>query len=322
MTALAEHKTSYLEANQDWLKFVTKMSDSTGDAYGPIWVANAKDNRQLVNECGWITEEQDAYDGKTAVLCGASPAINKQLDTLSNLSQDPDFVFIGLTSGLKILLDNHIQPKYCMMMDGQIAQERFWEGMDLDKTKDITMIASVCAPHELLKRWKGKLKFLAVYSQYGNLHKKIQKWYKPINGCGIYFHALLSQYNTSAAVAYLIFGTRILIFVGNELSFPSQESPYYADGRKDEKDGWYRGKHPDIYGNVVYTNHMLFSLKLGLEDYLGKLPGFFFNCTESGIFGVSARYGNVPWIQQLKLNMGIAQAKSIMRTGQPLYLVH
>jgi hypothetical protein len=319
---LAAHKTNFLESNQDWFKFVENMSDNTGDAYGKTWVANAKDNRQLVKECGWITEEQDAHEGKTAVLCGASPSINKQIETLRNLSQDPDFVFIGLTSGLKLLLDNDIKPKYCMMMDGQIEQQRFWEGLDMTKTEGITMISSVCAPNELLKRWKGKLKFLAVYSQHGNLHKKIQKWYRPINGCGIFFHALLSQYNMAAAVAYLIFGTRILIFVGNELSFPSQESPYYADGRKDVKDKWIRGKHPDIYGEVAYTNHMLFSLKLALEDYLGKLPGFFFNCTEAGIFGVSARYGNVPWIQQFKLNMGVAQAKSIMRTGSPLYLVH
>jgi hypothetical protein len=65
---------------------------------------------------------------------------------------------------------------------------------------------------------------------------------------------------------------------------------------------------------------MLFSLKLALEDYLGRLPGFYFNCTEAGIFGVSARYGNVPWIQQFNLSIGIAHARSIMRTGMPIYI--
>ncbi len=65
---------------------------------------------------------------------------------------------------------------------------------------------------------------------------------------------------------------------------------------------------------------MLMSLKLGLEDFLGKLSGkgWFLNCTEAGIFGVTKK-GNIPWIHQLTLTNGIAQARSIMETGQPLY---
>jgi hypothetical protein len=319
MLAVADQKTDYLGANKDWLKFVENMSRRSGDAHGDKWIANARDNRKIVKECGWITEEQDTYDGKTAVICGASQAIQKQFEQLRGIVHDPDFVFIGVTSGLKLLIDNGITPKYCMMMDADGAQERFWEGLDLCKTKDTTLIASVCAPNALLKRWKGPIKFLAISAEYKNAEKKFKKWFDPVNGCGFFYHAIFSQYNTAASVAYLIFGIRILIFVGNELSFPSEDSTYYAD-RKDEKDAWKRGKHPDIYGNVVWTNYMLFSLKLALEDYLGKLPGWFFNCTEAGIFGVTARYGNVPWILNMKLSVGINQARSIMQTGNPIYL--
>lgn len=317
--AIAEQKVDYLRSNKDWLKLVENISSHTGDIYGKLWADNARENRSLVKERGWITEEQDAHDGKTAILCGASRSINSQFGELGAILHDPDFVFIGLTSGIKVLIGNGIKPRYCMMMDAQVEQERFWEGLDLSQTKDTTLIASVTAPNVLLKKWQGPIKFIAVDFDYSNMRKKFKKWFDPINGCGVFFHALFSQYNTAAAIAYLIFGMRVLIFVGNELSFPEEDSTYYAD-RKDVKDAWMRGKHPDIYGKVVYTNYMLLSLKLALEDYLGKLPGWFFNCTEAGIFGVNARYGSVPWILNMKLVAGINQAKSIMRTGSPVYI--
>jgi hypothetical protein len=319
MQAILDQRTDYLRSNKDWLAFVEHISDRTGKIHGGTWVDNARDNRSMVKECGWITEEQDAYEGKTAILCGASQAIKSQFGQLRAILNDPDFVFIGLTSGIKMLLENGIKPKYCMMMDAQIEQERFWEGMDMSETKDITLIASVTAPKVLLKKWQGSIKFIAVDFKYKNTIKKFKKWFDPINGCGKFFHAVFSQYNTAAAIAYLVFGMRVLIFVGNELSFPKEDAPYYAD-RKDIKDTWSRGKHPDIYGEVVYTNYMLFSLKLALEDYLGRLPGWFFNCTEAGIFGVNARYGAVPWIMNMKLGMGINQARNIMRTGSPIYI--
>lgn len=317
--AVLEQRADYLGANKDWMDAIKRMSDRTGDVHGEAWIRNASENRELVKERGWITEMQDAYDGKTAILMGASAAIKKQFGQLRAIQGDPDFVSIGLTSGIKMLIENGIRPDYCMMMDADVRQERFWEGLDMGKTKDTTLIASVTAPNVLLKRWKGPIKFLAVMAEYKNAEKKFAKWFRPVNGCGLFFHALFSQYNTAAAIAFLIFRTSILIFVGNELSFPSGDAPYYAD-RSDEKDRWVRGLHPDIHGKVVHTSHMLMSLKLALEDYLGKLPGWFLNCTEAGIFGVTARYGTVPWILNMKLGVGIAQARSIMRTGKPIYL--
>ena len=304
--------------NKDWHDFAKAISDNTGNIYRELWIENARANRMLVRQWGWATELQDAHSGRTSVLLGASPAIKKQLDQLRELQKDSRFVFIGITSGLKYMLESGIVPKYCMIADADPKMARFWEGLDMDLTKDTTLIASLCVHPDLLKMWKGKIKFLAIDSDDKEVNRKIDKWYRPVNGVGRPFFALSSQYNTGAALAYTVFRTHILIFVGNELSFKDESTPYYVD-RPDIKDSWDKAPHINIFGDKVYTNYNFMALKIALEDFLGKVPGFFFNATEAGIFGVSKRYGNLSWIIQLKLDMAIRQARHIMDKGEPMY---
>lgn len=309
------------EQNKDWKKFHTWVSDNTGKHYLDLWISNAKANRSRLKDYGWACE---AFQGKhknfASVLLGASPAIRHQLDMLRKLQSDNDFVLIGITSGLEFMVSNGIKPKYVMIADADPKMSRFWDKLDPNDTKDSTLIASVCTHPNMLDKWKGDIKFLCILTDDKKLNRKLQKWYLPINGTGAFFHAISSQYNTGAAFAFMVLETPILIFVGNEAGFKDKEVTYYAD-REDHKDKQPRLAHHDIYGNVYYTNHSLVSLKQTLEDFLGKISGggYFFNATEAGIFGVSKRYGNLPWIQQFTLDMAVKQAKSIIYTGSPLY---
>jgi len=320
---MALSRLNYLGGNEDWEKFTTQVSKNTGSHYHEMWYENARANRKLIKKYGWAAEElQDAHKGKTAVLLGASPAINKQIERLKTLQRNSDFVFIGITSGLKNVLSQGIKPRYCMIADADPAIKRFWKGLDMSLTKEITLISNVCTHPDLLKMWQGDIKFVAIYTDIKKMERKFKKWFKDMNGCGGFFPALSSQYNTGAAFSLLVFGCEVLIFVGNELSFPSndcEKDRYYPD-KKDIKDSWARSPHIDIYGKKVYTNFMLMSLKLSLEDFLGKVSGagWFLNATEAGIFGVSKRYGNLPWVHQLPLETAIAQAKHIMQYGEPL----
>jgi len=311
----------FIGSNDDWCGFVNQVSTNTGNHYEGLWLENARANKSLIKEKGWAGEAlQGKHKGKTCVLLGASPAIKNQIDTLKELREHPDFIFFGLSSGIDFLFNNELYPQYMMVAEADPNTKRFWTKTDFSKTKDITLIANICTHPYFLEKWQGDIKFLAIYSTIKRLDKKFRKWFHPLNGCGQYFAGLFSQYNTGAAVAFTIFETEILIFVGNELSFKTREDTYYVD-REDLKDKWERHPQIDINGNKVYTNYMLMSLKFVLEDFLGKVSGvgWFFNCTEAGIFGVSSKYGNLPWIHQFKLETGIAQAKHIMRTGKPLY---
>jgi hypothetical protein len=314
-----ENKLNYVHSNKGWLGFVEAMSDNTGDHFREDWFANGKINKELLKKSGWATETfQDTCIGKTAVVIGASPSIAKQLDTLRDLQNDPNFVLLTVSSEIRHLLNNGIKPHFVLISDASPVIKTYWDGMDMELTKGITLVSSPFVPPEMLHSWQGDVKFIAYYTTIKRLDKMFRRDCYPINGCDIMFPSLASSYNSCVSFSYLVLRTEIIIMVGNELSYEKElEGTYYVD-REDAKDKGKRYPHINIYGGKSWTTTIFMATKLALEDYLGKLHGWFFNATEAGILGVSSKYGNLPWIKQVKLKMAVAHAKSLMQTGRPL----
>jgi hypothetical protein len=313
--------SEYLSRNKDIFKFLTSISDTTGRSFMGKWTQNLRDNRELFRQCDWAaTRLADCEKGKTAIIMGSSPAIRNQVDQLREIQNDPEFVMCGLSSNLEFLLNNGIQPKYLITVDADESTGSYWDNLDMDKTKDITLVANIFAYPPMLKKWKGPLYFISLGTADKKFARKIEKWYGPANGNGAEFPALVAQFNMIAAISFLIFGCPILLFVGNELSFKDEDSRYYMD-REDFRDKEKRFPHGDIYGDKVHTTYSLLAVKYVLEGFLEVISGagWFINCTEAGIFGITKRFPDlhVPWIHQLTLKNGIAQARQIMRTGEP-----
>ena len=313
----------YKERNPDWIKYTEFISTKTGTRGTPLWTENARQNRQFFKESGgaWATVDlQETGKGKTVIMMGASPALSRQLDTLRDIQYDNDFILFAISCNLKYLLDNGIKPKYVITVDPHWSQGDFWKDLDMEKTKDITLITNVFSYPPMLKEWQGPIKWLYLVSDNKPFDRKLKKWYRPVNGIGWGFPALMGQFNIGMALSALCLMCSVVIFVGNEMSFADEKITYYVD-RTDEKDEDKRFAAMDIYGKVVYSTHGLWALKIASEYFIDviKNAAWWFNCTEAGIFGVSKRNGNEPHIWQLTLKMGIAQARSIMRTGEPYY---
>lgn len=316
-------KSSFLSENPDFGKFLNMISDNTGTRFNKIWNDHVTKNLDLWKKTGWACSHlQDCEKGKAAVMMGSSPAIGRQIGLLRELSSDEDFVLCALSSNLKFILENDIKPKYAIVCDADPSTGKDWEGLDMDLTSGITLLASTVAYPPMLTRWKGPLYFFALGESDKGLQKKYKKWYRAMNGNGEPFPSLMGQSNVMTAFSFLVLGCSIILFVGNELSFAGDGATYYVD-RADPRDKDKKYPHGDIHGNIVYTTPSLYALKLSLEAFLELISkaGWFINCTEAGIFGISKRFPDlhVPWIQQLTLKNGIAQARQIMRSGQPLY---
>ena len=318
-----EITSDYLTKNKDFSKFISMVSDNTGEKNMGIWIGNLRDNRELFRKTGWATDNlQGKGKGKTAIICGSSPAIHNQTRILEEIQKDNDFILCGLSSNLDYLLNNGIQPQYVITVDGDESTGRDWDAVDMGRTKDIVLIANTFAYPPMLKKWQGPLYFLDLQTADKKFEKKKRKWFGSLNGMGQGFPSIMAQFNIITAIAFLILECPVILFVGHELSFRDDNARYYVD-REDFRDNELRFDHGDIYGNRVKTTIGLLAVKYSLEGFLELLSraGWFFNCTEAGIFGITKRFPDkhVPWIQQLTLKNGIAQARHIMRTGEPFY---
>jgi hypothetical protein len=315
--------SDYLRDNQDIQGFIDGVSDNTGERFMETWKSHLKDNCDLFKKTGWASDElQGSQKGKTAIVCGSSPAIDKQLKTLKRVSGDDNFILCALSSNLVYLLKNGIKPNYCIVVDADESTGRDWDTLDPVQTQDIVLISNTYAYPPMLRKWQGPLYFLDLQSADNDFEALKEKLYGPANGLGSGFPAIFAQFNIMVAAAYLILECQIVLLVGHELSFKDDNAQYYVD-RKDDRDQEERHPHGDIYGNKVHTTINLLAVKYALEGFLELLSGsgWFFNCTEAGIFGITKKFDDqhVPWIEQLTLQGGIAQAKQIMRTGQPFY---
>lgn len=324
---MAFDRSNYVASDDQLNKFVMTVSDNTAKANLQAWTHNIRANRENVKRDGWACKDFfEKGKGKIAVVMGASPAIVGQLGRLRELQHDKDVVLVGISAGIRHLVSEGIRPPYVFISDCSDKMVDWFKGMD--DTSGMTLIADVSANITAVDLWRekgGNVKYMAVLTANKALDRKTAKWYDPINGSGHFMSALSSQYNMAAAFSFQVLCSPVLIFVGNELSFPSDDpvkDKYYPD-RTDEKDHWERRPVRDIYGKKVFTTFMFYQMKLALEDYLGKVcgAGWFFNATEAGIFGVT-RGEPVPWIRQFTLKNAINQGKHILYYGRPLTFDH
>lgn len=319
------NQTDYIHGNDIRSHFVRTVSENTGDLHAEKWLETVRVNRQYVRKYGWACEAfQGAGERKASVIMGASPAIKKQVGLLRKLSGDPDFILIGISSGLKFLAENWIKPRFVFVAEVQDVVLKWFEGIPEDFMKGITLIVDIHTNPKVMDVWKGDFKFLGTYSVVKNIDKKTRKWMYPVNGTGDFFPALGAQHGSAVAFANLVLESPVVIFVGSEFGFPSADGmkdKYYVN-RDDSKDHFERSAHTDIFGNVAYTTLFLLQNKYILEDWCGKMAHCaFFNATEAGILGVeghgeSAR--QLPWIIPVHLRTAIKQARHILYYGEPI----
>jgi len=221
-------------------------------------------------------------DEKAMVIVGSSPCLKKDVETLKEL--DDNFIIICANSSVKFLLKHGVRPDYVVCVDS--------DGLDipqhLDVNEDIPLLASTVVCKKALDNWKGSIYFLPYYSIKNELRRKVRrKLGRAVPSGG---NCITSAFY----VASIIFGSRTIVFVGNEYCFDKVKD-YYAD-KESAKQEKLKTIFPvkDVLGRDRWTIPAHYNYAIWTEKVCNDLtPKGYFIDTSFGLLGKDCKHINV-----------------------------
>lgn len=126
------------------------------------WLTNIKDNWYLIDKNPDISEIQNAYKGKKALIIGAGPSLKerKHLQVLRELNHRADVEDMVIFSTLHSLipcLEGGIVPQFTGVVDASDLMVNFIDSPLVDEHADeITFLCCASTHPEVFKKWKGK----------------------------------------------------------------------------------------------------------------------------------------------------------------------
>jgi hypothetical protein len=291
------------------LSRIDEGNKMTWDGWGPIWIPNLKRNLEIVkgdmDDFG-VYQLANKHIGKTAIICGAGPSLEKNIDDL--LQRDKFLVFAD-THSLKTLLKHGITPDYVGIVDGKAVQQTAYMQGLYEQAKSAALLFDICSCPELLEQWKGRVYFFRSVSKgQDEIPRKLWEM-------SDMHHVIRAGGNVTTCLYTMALGMGIrrVVFVGCDLSNGARWDNVltYAGGEIDD------GRHAhvvepepfldfmldvDIQGLGVATLMRMYQYKFWLDyQSLNFRDVEHINATEAGILGAYPQ-GNLRSIKQMRLS--------------------
>lgn len=337
-TILKEHPEFEGVISKNSWEYIGYSDINTVGYLKKLWVNNLKQN---VNSKLWKRHGSMAKDciglgnNKAVIGVGAGSSFNINKDVLKQIVQadgvkswqDRNFIIIASNHQFKPLLNMGIIPDFVIVADASnVVMDQLTKNIPIEG-QSVVLIAGVQCSHKVLKRWNRQGRDIRFYVTHST---GIPEAFKEETGLDPMPHMLLqggNVINTSWSAGLKFFKSTVFIAIGNDLSFPVQETmkkqrkTYYADGdyssnapktgtgrdeAKTEKK-WagftlkkrivltQNGCPYEIGLDIVGTTQTLWVYKTWLEaNVLGmasksNLSYHYYNCSEGGIAGVMCK---------------------------------
>jgi len=170
-----------------------------------------------------IAELRNAAAGFSAVVVSAGPSLHKNIKRLAEPGVRERCVIIAVQTTLKPLLDAGVRPHFVTALDYHEISRRFYENLDAERLRDVTLVADPKAHPVILDSFPGPVRCAA-----NSFLDKL------LGGTEGPLYRDMGELPAGATVAHLAvylanyLGCNPIAMIGQDLGFP--DGLYYAPG--------------------------------------------------------------------------------------------
>jgi len=245
-------------------------------------------NLPLIRRHGGLRAVMPALKGRTALVIGAGPSLDRDLPLLRSCQQRQELVCIAVDMALRPLAGAGIRPRF--VVSCETSPVDFFGDVD---TAGLHLVAFSCMSAVNLRRWRGGMSF---YNWMIHRPEYAALWEKA--GSELGFLGTGSLVTTQAAALALGCGVARLVLVGNDLGFTDR---FYARGTvahrsagrasarlspvetgemiRSRRAREYRVRRGD---REFYTTRQFLAGKLWLEELFGRSAVPVCDCSDPG----------------------------------------
>jgi len=181
---------------------------ATLSKFEKTWVSNIARNIRIITESSGVNIFFDRFKGIPAIVAGAGPSLTCSLDFIKKNQQSA--LIVAVDTSYKVLVDYGIEPHFCIAVDPQLINARYFEG--IEKTSAV-LVADPTVHPSLLRFFKGPMVMTGVVFD-------MMKWIES-SSAGRGELANGGSVSTNAYDFARRTGASPVIMVGQDLSFTS-----------------------------------------------------------------------------------------------------
>lgn len=253
-----------------------KSSISTNEKFGMEWVTNSMYNLAHTLSSPSILGLKDQLSGMTAVVVGAGPSLEADIDYLRRIKKHAFIIAAGST--IQSLLYYGIKPHLIVSIDGGEANYNVFNNLD---STTIPLLYAPMINYRIIDKKSDSLFHVYLNNDFSIKHFMSLLSEDPI------FQSTLSVTGTAIQAA-IYMGIKEIVFTGQDLSYPNENM--YAPGAqhipKDQINsiiGSLELSVTNVHGIENRTNEAMMLTLADIEDLLSIHPDVrFINTTQMG----------------------------------------
>lgn len=263
----------------------TRSSIYTNMAFQKRWIINSMINfDDILTSPNILIGNKDKFEGKTAILAGAGPSLNDEIENLRKIKENGLAYIFSLGSAVNSLVHHGIYPDGALTYDPSEKNQMVFEKLVKEDIDSIPLVYGSSVGYETLQNYPGPT--LHVLTSQDTVSKYFLKAKKEAKIQGV----VDSPSITGIAIQLLyLMKFKQIILVGQNLAFRGAKDyasgiDYYANGKSKRVGLNNKITTRDVYGNEVRTTESFNRMRRQMESIISKLQNEIevFNTTKGG----------------------------------------